>query len=116
MDRIQEHMKALEIDEIDWLNKESTVEKWEEKRPMAYGGSFLSLQLDTGFVFEFSYIASQGTQYCTCKAEDEGYNALYNCCGEKCDWEVPMVIKNNSMDELEEEVFVFTGKQKELWA
>ncbi|MEM4992060.1 hypothetical protein WKH56_05930 [Priestia sp. SB1] len=113
-EKIQEHLKALQLEEIEWLDEQAVVESWKEQKVIAYGGTFLLIALNTGVVLEFSYMSSQGTQYCNCKNTDEGYNAFYNCCGERCDWEVPMVIKNVQNKELEE-VFVFTGKQKELW-
>lgn len=113
-EQIQEHLKALQLEEIEWLDEQAVVERWKEQRVVAYGGAFLLLELNTGVVLEFSYVSSQGTQYCNCQKNDEGYNTFYNCCGERCDWEVPMVIKSVQNNE-SEEVFVFTGKQKELW-
>ncbi|NGY88116.1 hypothetical protein F6Y05_34400 [Bacillus megaterium] len=39
-EKVQEHLKALQLEEIEWLDEQAVVESWKEQKVIAYGGAF----------------------------------------------------------------------------
>lgn len=112
-EKIKEHLLALELSGFNWLNGKDKILRWSLKIEKAFGDAFLLVELRNGITYEFSHIQSEGTEWCRCKKQDPNYNARYNCCGDKCDWMVPRVIRINQ--DTSKEVFVYRGKQRDLW-
>ena len=50
--------------------------------------------------------------YCGCEPSDEGYNPIYKCCGDGCDWDAPS-IDIERIDNIAD--FSFDGAERDLW-
>lgn len=112
--RITDHLKTLEMESANWLHNK-VILSWKERDDITFFGvPFLEVTLDSGDQLEFSYKQSEGTWYCECDENNNAYNKIHSCCGNICDWVIPMITKHSPNGS--EEVCVFSGKQKELWS
>lgn len=50
--------------------------------------------------------------FCTCTPDMEGYNRLYRCCGDGCDWTAPLIHVSKIVDIV---YMPFDGIEKDMW-